>query len=379
MKKIKSFYPFGKKSNYNIQGKETDIDELNKVQNKNEYDLLSYHNVNNYTNLVKINKMSNHTKTIEFFRKRNDNNENVANNKTSLSSKIDKTRLEKKVDKSSEDNRISINNWNFLNNKSNKNEIYNMNNDIINYKLRNENKYIENKNMKENKLIKSKQYIYKKLIVFDYDDTILPTSWITVKMKLGLFDVIPKHIRQLFNKLSNVVINTLRLCLTQGKLVIVTNASLEWLINSAKNYIPLVWSFIVHNNIRIVSARDTLVNTFVDSKDWKKVIFHQIINELLSPYLYNTSFICFIYSVGDGNDERNACFFISQLNQYSSCIFKSLKFLPEPTCQKLIAEHELFSYFMNGPNNSPKMWSYNVSVPPVFPINFKDRNSIKNL
>ncbi|EAA17402.1 hypothetical protein YYC_03896 [Plasmodium yoelii 17X] len=254
-----------------------------------------------------------------------------------------------------------------------------MNNDTINYKLRNDNKYIENKNMKENKLIKNKQYIYKKLIVFDYDDTILPTSWITVKMKLGLFDMIPKHIRQLFNKLSNVVINTLSLCLTQGKLVIVTNASLEWLINSAKNYIPLVWSFIVHNNIRIVSARDTLVNTFVDPKDWKKVIFHQIINELLSPYLYNTSFICFIYSVGDGNDERNACFFISQLNQYSSCIFKSLKFLPEPTCQKLIAEHELFSYFMNGTNNSPKMWNYNVPESPPFPINFKDRNSVKNL
>ncbi|GAB68263.1 hypothetical protein PCYB_131370, partial [Plasmodium cynomolgi strain B] len=177
----------------------------------------------------------------------------------------------------------------------------------------------------------NKPYTYKKLIVFDYDDTILPTSWITVKMKLGLNDNIPASVRQFFFKLSEVVIKTLSLCLTQGKLVIVTNASLEWLINSARKFIPLVWSYIILNNIRIISARDRLINSLIDPKDWKKVIFHQIINEILAPYLCNNSVICFIYSVGDGNDERNACFFISQLNQYSSCIFKSLKFLSEPS------------------------------------------------
>ncbi|SBT71950.1 HAD domain ookinete protein, putative [Plasmodium malariae] len=209
-----------------------------------------------------------------------------------------------------------------------------------------------NQIVKGNVIIPSKPFICKKLIVFDYDDTILPTSWITIKMKLGLYDTIPVHIKQLFTKLSTVVINTLNLCLTQGKLVIVTNASLEWLINSAKKFIPFVWSFIMHNNIRIISARDRLINSLIDPKDWKKVIFHQIINELLSPYLFNASFICFIYSVGDGNDERNACFFISQLNQYSSCIFKSLKFLSEPTCQKLIAEHELFYYFFNSSSDA---------------------------
>ncbi|CAD2087754.1 HAD domain ookinete protein, putative [Plasmodium vinckei brucechwatti] len=389
MKKIKSFYPFGKKSNYNMQTKEIDVDEINKIQNekeknisntnKNEHALLARRNMNNSTNLVGINKINNHNQVLEFYKRRNDGNEKIENNRIGLSNKIDRTRLGRKVDKNNSDNRVNINNWSVLNNKNDKKEIYNMNNDLTNFKLRNENKYIENKTVKEHKLIKGKQYIYKKLIVFDYDDTILPTSWITVKMRLSLYDMIPKAIRQLFNKLSIVVINTLRLCLTQGKLVIVTNASLEWLINSAKHYIPLVWSFIVHNNIRIVSARDTLFNTFVDPKDWKKVIFHQIINELLSPYLYNTSFICFIYSVGDGNDERNACFFISQLNQYSSCVFKSLKFLPEPTCQKLIAEHELFSYFINGPNNPSNVWNCNSSERPIFPINFKDRNAIKNL
>ncbi|CAG9475387.1 HAD domain ookinete protein, putative [Plasmodium vivax] len=197
----------------------------------------------------------------------------------------------------------------------------------------------------------NKPYIYKKLIVFDYDDTILPTSWITVKMKLGLNDNIPASVRQFFFKLSEVVIKTLSLCLTQGKLVIVTNASLEWLINSARKFIPLVWSYIILNNIRIISARDRLINSLIDPKDWKKVIFHQIINEILAPYLCNNSVICFIYSVGDGNDERNACFFISQLNQYSSCVFKSLKFLSEPSCQKLIAEHELFYYFFNSTCN----------------------------
>ncbi|GAW82785.1 HAD domain ookinete protein [Plasmodium gonderi] len=198
----------------------------------------------------------------------------------------------------------------------------------------------------------NKPYIHKKLIVFDYDDTILPTSWITVKMKLGLHDNIPESVKPFFLKLSDVVINTLSLCLTQGKLVIVTNASLEWLINSARKFIPLVWSYIILNNIRIISARDRLINSLIDPKDWKKVIFHQIINEILAPYLCNNSVICFIYSVGDGNDERNACFFISQLNQYSSCIFKSLKFLAEPSCQKLIAEHELFYYFFNSTCNT---------------------------
>ncbi|ETW32550.1 hypothetical protein PFAG_03680 [Plasmodium falciparum Santa Lucia] len=244
-----------------------------------------------------------------------------------------------------------------------------------------------------NNLLYNKPFIYKKLIVFDYDDTILPTSWITSKMKLSLYDTIPPYINELFNKLSEVVINTLNLCSIQGKLVIVTNASLEWLINSAKKYIPMVWSFIMHKNIRIISARDTLINSLIDPKDWKKVIFHQIINEILAPYLYNTSFICFIYSVGDGNDERNACFFISQLNQYSSCIFKSLKFLSEPTCQKLIAEHELFYYFFNSTNlnasnhhnnqaNNINMNNINNNNNNNMSINslmYKNYNSIKNV
>ncbi|CRG95955.1 HAD domain ookinete protein, putative [Plasmodium gallinaceum] len=253
-------------------------------------------------------------------------------------------------------------------------------------KLHNENFKLHSKlNYNEDNLIRNNSYIfkgnvysqpfiYKKLIVFDYDDTILPTSWITIKMKLTLYDIIPVHLKQLFNKLSNVVINTLSLCLTQGKLVIVTNASLEWLINSAKKFIPEVWSFITQNNIRIISARDRLINSLIDPKDWKKIIFHQIINEVLSPYLYNTSFICFIYSVGDGNDERNACFFISQLNQYSSCIFKSLKFLSEPTCQKLIAEHELFYYFFNSTNNNASC-SNNIVNNNILS---KNCNSVKN-
>ncbi|SOV16189.1 HAD domain ookinete protein, putative [Plasmodium gaboni] len=237
-----------------------------------------------------------------------------------------------------------------------------------------------------NNVLYNKPFIYKKLIVFDYDDTILPTSWITSKMKLSLYDTIPPYINELFNKLSEVVINTLNLCSTQGKLVIVTNASLEWLINSAKKYIPMVWSFIMHKNIRIISARDTLINSLIDPKDWKKVIFHQIINEILAPYLYNTSFICFIYSVGDGNDERNACFFISQLNQYSSCIFKSLKFLSEPTCQKLIAEHELFYYFFNSTNlnasNHHNNQANNININNNMSINslmYKNYSSIKNV
>ncbi|CRH03682.1 HAD domain ookinete protein, putative [Plasmodium relictum] len=255
-------------------------------------------------------------------------------------------------------------------------------------KLQNENYKLNSKlNCTKENLIKNNNFIfkgngyiqpfiYKKLIVFDYDDTILPTSWITIKMKLTLYDIIPVYLKQLFNKLSNVVINTLNLCLTQGKLVIVTNASLEWLINSAKKFIPEVWTFITQNNIRIISARDRLINSLIDPKDWKKIIFHQIINEVLSPYLYNTSFICFIYSVGDGNDERNACFFISQLNQYSSCIFKSLKFLSEPTCQKLIAEHELFYYFFNSTNINT---SCNNNIVYNNNILSKNCNSIKNI
>lgn len=213
-------------------------------------------------------------------------------------------------------------------------------------------KYSTKNSHKCGKQISLKRYQHKKIIVLDYDDTILPTTWITVHNNLTLYDAVPAHMQQSFQKLSKVVICTLELCVIQGTVIIVTNASLEWLINSAKTFIPQVWKFIVYNRIQIISARDQLINTSLDPQDWKKVIFHNIVNEMLFPFIHDGSFICCLYSVGDGNDERNACFSLSQTDRYSSCVFKSLKFLAEPNCEKLIAEHEMLrQFFLNNINN----------------------------
>lgn len=103
-------------------------------------------------------------------------------------------------------------------------------------------------------------------IILDWDDTILPTTWLQniSKLNLGLnenetesknsADVsLHPFIQIELCILSNEIILFLVLLEQFGSITIITNAEEGWVEKSCKKYIPDVWSFI--KNYKIVSAR----------------------------------------------------------------------------------------------------------------------------
>lgn len=79
------------------------------------------------------------------------------------------------------------------------------------------------------------------IIVFDWDDTLCPSSWIRAnRPTLSYFRPPPNEER--FTKplaeLQTLVLELLELAMTLGKVIIITNAQTPWISTSATNFMP---------------------------------------------------------------------------------------------------------------------------------------------
>jgi len=90
------------------------------------------------------------------------------------------------------------------------------------------------------------------VIVFDWDDTLLPTTAVTNEALLSDKSILEAH--------AEHVRETLKLAASLGRVAIVTLAARPWLQVSAKRYMPSVdWEHLFHElNIPIVYSREVL-------------------------------------------------------------------------------------------------------------------------
>ncbi|EDO05794.1 uncharacterized protein BBOV_IV001970 [Babesia bovis T2Bo] len=181
------------------------------------------------------------------------------------------------------------------------------------------------------------------LVIFDYDDTILPTFALACSQRSGLGHLLdPEMISKELDRLTESVLANLNKVLSISRLVIVTNASYEWLMQSCERYIPRVAEFFAVNNIRIISARDRLENSLLSQRHWKYFIFIDLIEEYFNDELKN-GLPFTVTSIGDGSEEREACMKLAAIFKNQSWIFKNLKFLSQPTVGCLIQQHILLA------------------------------------
>jgi phosphoserine phosphatase len=173
--------------------------------------------------------------------------------------------------------------------------------------------------------------MYNKLVIFDFDDTLFPTSQIE-KTKTFTADIAEKF---------NYVITNLFNILWQRnfKIIIVSNAEIGW-INHWKKYIPIL------NYVDIYSARDKYQNnTKIKGEDWKKLMYINLFaNELIN---YN-----YVVGVGDSPGDYTAA--IKLYHTFDQIIDKfNVKFIgfqPQLDYDKLITalvllpEHEYFNF-----------------------------------
>jgi hypothetical protein len=143
------------------------------------------------------------------------------------------------------------------------------------------------------------------VIIFDWDDTLLASSFLSSKgYRLDVPMMPSGELEADLRKLESTVIQLLTLSMSCGKTCIITNAETGWVQLSAQKFLPGVVPLL--SKIRIMSARSTFESRFPDSpQKWKLHAFSENIAEAL-PDNVKRRFDRNIMSFGDSHVEREA-------------------------------------------------------------------------
>lgn len=139
---------------------------------------------------------------------------------------------------------------------------------------------------------------YRTLIIFDWDDTLFPTTWATQKMLNLTNSVLPSNVILMFRKLDTLLYELLSKIMKQGRVIIVTNATSKWIIASSR-VLPNTQK-LLRNNILIVSAREAYGDQ-CGIDEWKTKVFSEIVSEFDIHSVHQN-----IISVGDADYEFDA-------------------------------------------------------------------------
>jgi len=175
------------------------------------------------------------------------------------------------------------------------------------------------------------------LIVFDWDDTLLPTSWLE---KQGLLRsgrvTMSKEAQSALQLLADRAIEVLQEAMKYGRVVIITNAAEGWVQESCHHFLPAVEAFLSY--IPVVSARSAYEPAGIHSPtEWKSLAFQREVGafcEGLAEGQHGN-----IVSVGDSVHEHLAL--IGAAGGHKGCLSKSLGLAERPSIQQLTEELEL--------------------------------------
>ncbi|CAH6421124.1 Hypothetical protein KVN_LOCUS147 [uncultured virus] len=183
--------------------------------------------------------------------------------------------------------------------------------------------------------------MYKSIIIFDWDDTLFPTTWLT-NNGINLVDPIVQYKYLIFfSKLDLILFKLLSNATKISKVIIVTNAMEKW-VKLSLTILPNT-KLLVKNKIQIISARDKYNKILpMNSNIWKKLIFEKIISNEFNSYSYMQNII----SVGDADYEFNALVNLYDDKCNTKRILKNIKFIQSPSFDMLIDELEILNKFM---------------------------------
>lgn len=202
------------------------------------------------------------------------------------------------------------------------------------------------------------------IIIFDWDDTLLASSFLSSKghrldNDLELTEEIDAGLRSL----EQSVICALTLALKYGDVVVVTNAETGWVQLSAQKWMPAVVPFL--SKLTVISARSTYEAKFPGSPfQWKFQAMHSTISSRMRNMNLNNKHL-HIVSLGDSHVEREAVRAVTQPMENVRC--KSVKFAEHPTIEQLRRQLDLvtncFQYVYSCNGNLDLMLSLTVPVP----------------
>ncbi len=165
------------------------------------------------------------------------------------------------------------------------------------------------------------------LFLWDWDDTLFPCYFfynLGIGLQSGFDTYVPYQYK--LSQLSNIVEELLKLCNTQGKVIILTNAEANWVEQCTQKFLPSLLPIL--KTITVISARKKHCETYPNQYfTWKYLAMKEILEE--SDY---TNIIC----IGDNPIEHTALHEIVQ--NKSTCWRKSIHFKVHPTLDDVISE-----------------------------------------
>ena len=84
------------------------------------------------------------------------------------------------------------------------------------------------------------------LVVFDYDDTLFPTTFMQHHQDLKKRDL---------QELDRMIVQLMRTIKLAGhEIIIISNGSLSWIHDSSSMFLPNFYKFLKSNNIRVLGV-----------------------------------------------------------------------------------------------------------------------------
>ena len=170
------------------------------------------------------------------------------------------------------------------------------------------------------------------LIIFDWDDTLLPTSFLTPK---GTFsediELSPSDYKKM-QEISNYVYEILKESIEKGDVYIITNAGINWVQFSANLFYPNISELL--KKIKIISARGEYEKSFPGNlRQWKIQAFLNLLNNV------NKKLVTNIVCIGDSLFEIEAGRILA--SNFNEAFIKTIKFREAPKLDELLKQLKL--------------------------------------
>jgi hypothetical protein len=189
------------------------------------------------------------------------------------------------------------------------------------------------------------------LFIFDWDDTILPTTALALQgFALDGPDVdVNSDLGVSLAAHAQAWVDTLGKAHLHGKVVIVTAAERGWVEATCGKFLPGLVGELIGDDalVTVISARSEYEpQGYSDPLEWKQLAFAAAVQ-----HYFPESCECNVVSVGDASYERRAI--LSLANWMPRCTPKSLKLLERPSLQTLSQECIFVRMFLEHLSSHP--------------------------
>mmetsp|Transcript_75857 Transcript_75857/g.214490 ORF Transcript_75857/g.214490 Transcript_75857/m.214490 type:complete len:274 (-) Transcript_75857:382-1203(-) len=176
------------------------------------------------------------------------------------------------------------------------------------------------------------------VLIFDWDDTVLPSSWVQEQgLRLDGDYMLTSYQQEELGDLTRLAAETLCLAKQLGTVVLVTNSERGWIELSCQKFMPALNPSL--ENVKLLSARSQYERPDLASPfEWKLRAFESEITRIFVPSKDGHRRKN-VLSLGDSAHEREAL--IHATANLPNCRTKSLKFAERPGVEQLRKQHML--------------------------------------